>query len=165
MKIYFIDDLNFTIYLNKFYINNIDLKNKDDLETYFKNLFLKIKDSYNISLAGYYNITIYLDNYYGAIIDIEKEELEYFDYFGSQIDMRIAILDNTFLYQVKDINILKNLFFYGNIYQYKNHFYFEIKKEIPNNFYIHLLEWSTILYKENTEIIMKKGKKIKEEYS
>jgi len=165
MKIEVIDELNFTIYLNKFYINDIDLKNKDDLENYFKNLFLKLKDSYQMPLSGYYNITIYLDKFYGVIIDIQKEDLEYFDYFGGQIDMRIAIVDNSFLYQVKDINILKNQTIYGAIYQYKNHFYFKLEKEIPNNLYLKLLEWSNIIYKENTEIIMKKGKKLKEEYS
>lgn len=163
MKIEFIDNLNFTIYLNKLYTNRIDLKKKDDLEDYFKNLFLKMKDLYDMPLSGYYIITIYLDKQYGGIIDITKEDLEYIDYFGGQIDMRIAILDNIFLYQVKDIDSLKQQIPYGIIYQYKNNFYLELKKQIPDALYLDLLEWSNIVYKENTEIIRKKGKKIKKE--
>ena len=75
--------------------------------------------------------------------------------------MRIAIIENKFLYQVKDIETIKKQENYGTIYQYQKHFYFEIKKKIPMKYYLNLLEWSNILYKENTEIIIKKGKKLK----
>lgn len=162
MKLVLLDELNFLVYLNTFYTKNIDFSKKDNLEPYFKNLFLNLKENYNMPLAGYYNITIYQDKNYGVILEINKEDLEYFDYFGGQIDMRIAIPENSFfLYQIDIFNLPKEI--KGVIYFYKGNFYLHLKEKIAEPVFLKMLEWAKIVYGAPAEEIVKKGKIWKEE--
>ena len=93
-----INDGKFIVFLNKY--NKIDFENKLKLEKYFRNLFTTIKDKYNIEVNGYYDINIYNDKNYGVIIEIESEDLDYYNYFN-QIDMEINVLkDSLFLYEI-----------------------------------------------------------------
>ena len=88
------------VFLND--IPKIDFKNMDELETYFRNLFLKLKKIFHITFTGLYNIDIYLDQYCGVVIELKKEDLEYIDYYDNEIDMRIISHDATFLYEIPD---------------------------------------------------------------
>ena len=93
-----VDNNKFIVFLNK--DENIDFDNKTKMEKYFKDLFSKIKNKYNVDISGYYNIDIYIDKYYGSIIEIEDEQLDYYTYFN-QIDMEINVLKNSlFLYEI-----------------------------------------------------------------
>lgn len=103
MNIKFIDNLTFDIYLKNEFISNIDFNKKEDLENYLKKLFKILKDKYSILIEGFYDITVYKDKYYGIIIHLEKEELEYYEYFKNQVDMRLVVIDTEFLYLVDDI--------------------------------------------------------------
>jgi len=136
-------------------INNLDFKNKKDLEEYFKVLFKKLKEIYNIKISGYYNINVYIDNIYGIIIELEKEQLDYYDYFNNQVDMHILTEDTKFLYLIEDyfpfIN-LKNI----EIYKYKNKIYI---LPLENTNLIYILENSKLVYKETLDIL-KYGKKV-----
>ena len=73
------------VFLND--IPKIDFKNMDELETYFRNLFLKLKKIFHITFTGLYNIDIYLDQYCGVVIELKKEDLEYIDYYDNEIDI------------------------------------------------------------------------------
>ena len=66
------------VFLND--IPKIDFKNMDELETYFRNLFLKLKKIFHITFTGLYNIDIYLDQYCGVVIELKKEDLELMSY-------------------------------------------------------------------------------------
>ena len=123
MKIKFEDNL-------ILYLNNEYLKYKNysisKIEDNFKSIFETLKYCYNIEIKGYYDIDIYIDEAYGIIIEMKKENLE-FDY-DDQIDMRISIHKQPFLYQIDDIYIN------NKIYKYKNKYYinkYNIEHSIP----------------------------------
>lgn len=161
MKIDSIEQSKMVIYLNFFNKENEPFKNIDDLEENFKNLFLRLKTYYNMDIRGYYEIQVYYDKMYGLILEIEKEDIEYIDYFNNQIDMKIISNNTTFLYQIPDYFMInKDIYNKINIYKYKNNLYLEIKDDLKNKDFINILEHSKIIYKDTSEI-RKKGNIIK----
>lgn len=153
MKIIVNDDINMIIFLNNEYLNKHNY-NDDDLESYFKELFLTLKNIYEIEISGYYNIDVYIDKKYGVILELEKEELEYLDYYDNQVDMCITIHNSNFLYCLNDID-----FFNQSIYVYKNKIYGLLNEEINNYEMGLLMEYSEIEYK-NGDNILKYGKRL-----
>ncbi len=103
MNVKFTNELILDIYIKKELIDNIDFDNKNDLEKYLKKLFKILKNKYNVVIEGFYDITVYVDKYYGVVIHMEKDDVEYYDYFKNQVDMRIITIDTDFLYLVDDI--------------------------------------------------------------
>lgn len=139
---------------------NIDFKNKHEVEIYFRSLFLKLKNNYNIELSGFYNIEVYYDAKYGAIMELEKEEFDYYPAFEESLDMRITTeVDTSFLYElddVLDIPFSKDL----KIYQYKDKYYAELKQKLKGPKMGRLIEFSKPIYGDVTKNIVKYGKKI-----
>ena len=145
MSIKFIDDLIFDIYVKKELINNINFNNKNELENYLKKLFKILKNKYNIKIEGFYNITVYIDKYYGVIFNIEQEELEYYNYIKNQVDMKVITIDTEFSYLVENIpfEIINKI----NIHIKNNNIYLKIKEELTNLEMMKLLEFSKVVYK------------------
>lgn len=149
MKLIIDDDID--IYLNKSYLKNIDL---NDTKT-IKNIIKSINKKYNIDLYGYVEVKIYIDNNYGVIINIKKEELEYFDYFNEELEMNIEIINDSFLYKIDEIydkEQLKN----KTTYKYKDNLYINIDK-INNINLGKILETSEIIYGEKAKKIIEKN--------
>ena len=144
MSIKFIDEITFDIYIKKDLIDNIDFNNKDDLEKYLKKLFKILKNKYNILVEGFYDITVYKDKYYGVVIHLEKEDLEYYSYFRNQVDMRIITVESEFLYLVDDIPY--NIFDKISILVKDNEIYLKIKKELTKLEMMQLLENSKVVF-------------------
>lgn len=121
----------------------------ENLEDEFKNLLDKLNKVYNIDIKGSYKINLYKDKIYGAVLEIIKDS-DYYDYFNA-IDLTINIIDSHFLYEINDYIYNLN----SDIYLYNNKIYVDInnKKDLYK-----ALEYSTIIYKENS--IIKNGKKI-----
>lgn len=121
----------------------------ENLEDEFKNLLDKLNKVYNIDIKGSYKINLYKDKIYGAVLEITKDS-DYYDYFNA-IDLTINIIDSHFLYEINDYIYNLN----SDIYLYNNKIYVDInnKKDLYK-----ALEYSTIIYKENS--IIKNGKKI-----
>lgn len=158
MKIVKMDDENVVIFLPNF---SLDFSNKKDLEKYFKELFLKLEDQYDMTMRGFYQIKIYQDRYYGAIFEINKEDIPYFDYLEEQIEMSIQIMKHTFfLYQVEDILEFKKISSFLSIYYYQDHFFIEIKEKLSPNIYWKLLEHSHLMYGSIVQNIVKFGNRI-----
>lgn len=161
MHIKIIDELNMIIYLNKFKLGNIDFNKREDLQDYFKNLFFNLKVYYNIDVNGFYNINVFKDRFYGIVLEIEKEDLDYMEYFNGSIDMNISIQSQNFLYEIDDyFNIDKKILDKIKIYQYKNKLYLEIIEELSNINMAKICEFSKIIYQDNVNTIIKHGKKI-----
>lgn len=128
----------------------MDFSYKDEnLEDEFKNLLDKLNKVYNIDIKGSYKINLYKDKIYGAVLEIIKDS-NYYDYFNA-IDLTINIIDSHFLYEINDYIYNLN----SDMYLYNNKIYVDInnKKDLYK-----VLEYSTIIYKENS--IIKNGKKI-----
>ena len=151
MKLIFKDN-KIIVFLNK----KLDL-DKIKLENYFKKLFIKIKDRYSLKLNGYYDINVYIDDYYGSIIEIENEDLDYYNYFN-QVDMEIKVNKTTFLYEIDFNYITKEILSKTIIYKLNNKLYFKLHdKNIVNK----IIEYSKIIYNEQVKEIIKKSEKVK----
>lgn len=144
VSIKFIDSLTLDIYIKKELIDNIDFNSKDDLEKYLKRLFKSLKNKYDIVIEGFYDITVYCDKYYGVIFHLEKDDIEYYDYFKNQVDMRIITIDTEFLYLVDDIPF--NLLDKVNVFIKDNEVYIKLKKDLTRLEMMELLENSRVVY-------------------
>ncbi len=128
---------------NKKYLNDIDY-----LEDYFRNIFLKLKEKYDIKIHGFCNVDAYLDDN-DMVLEIEEEK-ELIDYYEDIIDMKISIHETSFLYEISNIfNI--NKYIKNEVYVYKDKFYID-KKSLNLN----ILEHSKLIYKDTEKIINKK---------
>ena len=137
----------YIIYLNQFNLIDIDFKNMDILEDSFKKLLKKLNNYYHIDINGYYNINVYVDSYYGAILQIEKESLDYYDYFESDtIAMRIKKIDADFLYEVEDFLFAKDFLNKFKLITKNNHIYLKIIDDLSYKEYLLLTEMSKIVY-------------------
>lgn len=151
MKLIFKDN-KIIVFLNK-PVKLKEIKSED----YFKKLFINIKNKYNLKLNGYYKINVFVDKFYGSIIEIENEELDYYDYFN-QIDMEIKVINSTFLYQINYDYLTKDILEKVNIYKIKDKLYIKIlEQDILNK----IIEYSKIIYDESAKEILKASKKVK----
>lgn len=146
---------NLTIYINKRNLK-INIDDKEELEDYFRSIFIKIKEFYNIKLNGFYITRAYIDNNYGIIIDMKKDDNDFIYYNDYEIEMQLIVNEVTFLYEIEDIFINKNIYPKIDIYSYKNKYYLKLKEDILNN----IIEYVNIIY-TNTENILKYGKLLK----
>ena len=154
-----VDNNKFIVFLNK--DENIDFDNKTKMEKYFKDLFSKIKNKYNVDISGYYNIDIYIDKYYGSIIEIEDEQLDYYTYFN-QIDMEINVLKNSlFLYEIGYEFLDKKILDKVICYKIKDKIYLQIISDIDDLLLAKIIEYGHILYGKEVDKIVKQGKKVK----
>lgn len=161
VKIVMLDENSFLIYLNRDYISEINFEEKYELEAYFKVLLSKLKTYYDIEMCGYYHIKCYIDSYYGIILYVQKEDVEYFDYLDNQVDMRMILEEEQcFLYRIFDyFDFPSSLKKKGDIYQYKKMFYYKLNEKLDSILFGKLLEYSEIVF-ENTLPILKYGKKV-----
>lgn len=146
MNIKFINELILDIYIKRELIDNIDFNNKNDLEKYLKKLFKILKNKYDIIIEGFYDITVYIDKYYGVVIHMEKDDVEYYDYFKNQVDMRIITINTDFLYLVDDIP--QNLLNKVDVIIIDKNIYLKIKENLSKVEMMKLLEISRVVYEE-----------------
>ncbi len=162
MKVDVINDKRLVLLINKEYTKDVNLYEKEKLELYFRDLFVKLRDKYGIDIFGYYDVTVYRDIHYGGLILLEKEDNEYFNYYGKQIDMCIKIdPSDCFLYQIDnlgdiDMKIIDKL----KIYKYKNKVYLRIIDSINTYQLGQLIEYTTVIYGGIINDIIKYGRVI-----
>ncbi len=151
MKLTFKDN-KIVVFLNK-PIKLKEIKSED----YFRKLFINIKNKYNLKLNGYYKINVYMDKFFGSVIEIENQEIDYYDYFN-QIDMEIKVIMSTFLYEINYEYINKSILDKIIIYKLKDKLYIKILDESVLN---RIIEYSKIIYDNSAKIILKTSKKVK----
>lgn len=157
MKIEYLSEQCFMIYLNKFYLKEVSFQNKIDLELYFKSFFLKLKNYYGITMEGFYIIDVYKDPFYGMILKIKKEDFDYFD--EEMIDMKLRIKDIHVLYEIKDEIFLKELLSYGSFWKDKNRLYYKLEQEVSPILLGMLEECANLVI--DTGSMLEQAKKIK----
>lgn len=158
MKFSIIDD-NILIYLNKELLIDKKLDDIDNIKEYFKELFLNIKEKINIDINGLYLVKIYNDKNIGAVIELEKEELEYYDYYMDEVDMHILLEETNFLYEIEDIIINDDFLKKCDIIAHNKKYYLKPKENLDNINVGILNEYGKLIYK-NIENILMYGKKI-----
>lgn len=147
-----------TIYLNNYYISKIDFLDLESLENYVNELFVTLKEIYNIKINGYYDIDVYLDNNYGVIIHMQKEEIEYYDCFNDQVDTQVTIHNNAnFLYKIYDFFEVKNYLVNNSfsLYKYNNELYIKLNNKIDDINFCNILEYCTEICYDIDKIIKK----------
>ena len=125
------------------YIYNKQLLKKEikDLVEYILDILDKY---YSYEIYDSYYIKIYINKYYGVILELYKDDID------KKITLRI-IKDALFLYKIDDpINYLNE-----DIYYYNNEFYLNIKKENIN-----ILENTNLIYGDIVYKILGSGIKI-----
>jgi hypothetical protein len=156
MKIEYLDEDNFYVYINKICLKDLELKNKDSVEKYFKKLFMKLKNNYQLDIYGYYNIRVYENIHYGIILDILKLSNDYFKLPNNKVDMKIMIDSNSiFLYEIDDYFFIdKYKSNIKSIYYKDEKYYVDLNDEIDDSFYLYLLEHSNILFNDDANEIL-----------
>ena len=150
MKI-ILDNNHLTIFLNNLYLKDKNLNDKNEVEDFLGQLIKKIKFYYDLTLEGFINVWLYLDNNYGVVIKIEKEDLEYFDYFNGGIDMNIKVIETNFLYKMEEL-FPKDFLNKFIIYKYHDKFYLKPKEKLNIKEMSVLLENTKIIYRNSLEI-------------
>lgn len=154
MRISNIDD-DILIYINNNSID-IDLEDLDLVKEYFKDLFIKIKDKVNIS--GFYFVNVYSDNNFGIVIELTKDDIDYFDYYD-EVDMHITLIENPFLFEVEDIFFNDKIINNSIVIYYNKKIYLKIENILDEKIKSYLYEFGNLIYKD-TNTIINNGKRI-----
>lgn len=146
MKIMFLGD-NFIIYKLK---NNIDSLSKEEIENNIKKILNFIKKKYLKDISGFYNVTLYINNKYGLILEVNKENE--FDFFPDIIDIKLSLKEDIPMYlKLEDYFLIKDY----EVYYYNNNFYVDINN-ISDLDIIKLSDYYSIIYGDSLNKI--KGK-------
>lgn len=156
MKIKLLSENSFLVFV----IDKIpNIKNDQELSGYLKSVFEIIKEKNQFDIYGYYDVLIYKDINYGLIIKLDKEELECFNCYNKQIEMKIVIAEEpNILYCIDNLKILKKISKF-KLYLYKDKLYLELMSKINYMLLGELLEYSEIIF-ENVKEIKNSGEKI-----
>ena len=152
MKLTLTDD-KVILYINRMYIESLDLKDKEETEKYIEKSLQKFRNKYDIKINGYYIVNLYVDMSYGLIIEMRKEELEYLDYFSNQIEMNTRVIHGSFLYEISDIDMDSFKYFY--VYKLNGRLFLRVKKDLSDIEMGKLIEMSKIIYGKEAEQIIK----------
>ena len=122
---------------------------KTDIKQMLNNILNILKNYYNLNINSTSNIRLYINNYYGMILEITKNDFE--SEIGI-INLNLKIInDALFLYEIEDpLDYVNDV-----IYYYENKFYLSIKKKS-----ITIMENTNIIYGKEVYKIIGKGIKL-----
>lgn len=128
---------------NKKYNEDLDIKK------ILINVFDNLEKYYNITFTSDYNLELYINRYYGMILEIKENEDFIYD---DIVNLKLNVLrDTLFLYEVDDPLEYINY----EIYYYNDKFYVNAKREDIN-----LIEDSNLVYGDIVYKIIGRGIKI-----
>lgn len=130
-------------------LDNKKYNEDSDIKKILINVFDNLEKYYNITFTNDYNLELYINRYYGMILEIkENENLIYDDI----VNLKLNVLrDTLFLYEVDDPLEYINY----EIYYYNDKFYVNAKRED-----IDLIENSNLVYGDIVYKIIGRGIKI-----
>lgn len=153
MKIEYVNNGKFIIYLNKLYYTF----DKSTIESCLSKIIKKLKKLYNIEIYSIFNVECYINDNYGSILVIERE-YNPLNLYSKKTDLNIRFYYNSlFLYQIDDY-FLKDKLNDVSIYMNNNKIYIDIK---DNNIIIILEHIKNILFKDDVLKILNNSVKIK----
>ena len=150
LKVEYIKSGKIVIYLfNKKY--KIDFRNENSVKKHLKDIFFKIKDYYNIKIEGYYEVDVYINEYYGIILELKKQNFDYYDYLENGIEMKIKIHREKYLYMIENYNVNMNKY---DIFKLDNNLYLCPKEKLSQIEMAKLVENAKLIY-DSSDIIKK----------
>jgi len=130
-------------------LDNKKYNEDSDIKKTLINVFDNLEKYYNITFTSDYNLELYINRYYGMILEIKENE----DFICDDIvNLKLNVLrDTLFLYEVDDPLEYINY----EIYYYNDKFYVNAKREDIN-----LIENSNLVYGDIVYKIIGRGIKI-----
>lgn len=130
-------------------LDNKKYNEDSDIKKILINVFDNLEKYYNITFTSDYNLELYINRYYGMILEIKENE----DFIYDEIvNLKLNVLrDTLFLYEVDDPLEYINY----EIYYYNDKFYVNAKREDIN-----LIENSNLVYGDIVYKIIGRGIKI-----
>lgn len=120
-----------------------------DIKKILINVFDNLEKYYNITFTSDYNLELYINRYYGMILEIKENEDFIYD---DIVNLKLNVLrDTLFLYEVDDPLEYINY----EIYYYNDKFYVNAKRKDIN-----LIENSNLVYGDIVYKIIGRGIKI-----
>jgi len=117
MKIEYVSDDEFIIYLNKLYYTF----DKSTIESILTKILKRIKKMYNVELFSTFNVECYINNNYGVILKINRE-YDPFNLYSKKTNLNVKFHENIlFLYGIDNYFIKHNC----KKYIYKNKVYID----------------------------------------
>lgn len=142
MKVCELEDDSYKVFINNEKIKSVNFYSEESLEAFIRDIIMQLKHRYNVMLRGLYDVSIFLNEKVGALINIEK--IEAFLLPQRDIDLRIKIVsDSKFYFKTKEFEILKE---FDNIYFYDDNYYIDASN-IGD--FIRYVEFGDIIYDEN----------------
>lgn len=130
-------------------LDNKKYNEDSDIKKILINVFDNLKKYYNITFTSDYNLELYINRYYGMILEIKENEDFIYD---DIVNLKLNVLrDTLFLYEVDDPLEYINY----EIYYYNDKFYVNAKREDIN-----LIENSNLVYGDIVYKIIGRGIKI-----
>lgn len=130
-------------------LDNKKYNEDSDIKKILINVFDNLEKYYNITFTSDYNLDLYINRYYGMILEIKENEDFIYD---DIVNLKLNILrDTLFLYEVDDPLEYINY----EIYYYNDKFYVNAKREDIN-----LMENSNLVYGDIVYKIIGRGIKI-----
>ena len=130
-------------------LDNKKYNEDSDIKKILINVFDNLKKYYNITFTSDYNLELYINRYYGMILEITENENFIYD---DIVNLKLNVLrDTLFLYEVDDPLEYINY----EIYYYNDKFYVNAKREDIN-----LIEDSNLVYGDIVYKIIGRGIKI-----
>ena len=107
-------------------LDNKKYNEDSDIKKILINVFDNLEKYYNITFTSDYNLELYINRYYGMILEIKENEDFIYD---DIVNLKLNILrDTLFLYEVDDPLEYINY----EIYYYNDKFYVNAKREDIN---------------------------------
>lgn len=142
MKVCELEDDSYKVFINNEKIKSVNFYSEESLEVFIRDIIMQLKHRYNVMLRGLYDVSIFLNEKVGALINIEK--IEAFLLPQRDIDLRIKIVsDSKFYFKTKEFEILKE---FDNIYFYDDNYYIDASNISD---FIRYVEFGDIIYDEN----------------
>ena len=130
-------------------LDNKKYNEDSDIKKILINVFDNLEKYYNITFTSDYNLELYINRYYGMILEIKENEDFIYD---DIVNLKLNILrDTLFLYEVDDPLEYINY----EIYYYNDKFYVNAKREDIN-----LMENSNLVNGDIVYKIIGRGIKI-----
>ena len=130
-------------------LDNKKSNEDSDIKKILINVFDNLEKYYNITFTSDYNLELYINRYYGMILEIKENEDFIYD---DIVNLKLNVLrDTLFLYEVDDPLEYINY----EIYYYNDKFYVNAKREDIN-----LIENSNLVYGDIVYKIIGRGIKI-----
>ena len=119
-----------------------------NINNYIKSLIKKLKTKYKLNILGFYQINIYKNNKIGMVIDIIKDDE---DYFYDLLDLKIKFYEDSRMF------LKFHDYFFNNkkdIFILDNDYYIEVN-DLSEKDIFYMIEFCSIIYGKEAEEIEK----------